>query len=345
MSLNDAIRNLEIRHQVNLARLSSATLQKLSKLLDRADVDIVETLIRRGSATQGTFTSKRLEALLDSIRTINRDAHTLLGRELRKELREIGNYEVGFQKALIEGALPMRWDIVTPTSQTLQAVVNSRPFQGKLLKEWVSELDANKARRLRDAIRLGVVNGETIDQIVRRVRGTRALNYKDGIMAMGRRGAEALVRTAVSHTTTAARDLLYEQNADLISKEQWVATLDTRTCPQCMGLDGKTFELGKGVKTPAHIGCRCVRVPVIKSWRELGLDIDELPPGTRASMNGQVSATETYGTWLKKQGAEVQDDVLGPARAKMFREGLGVESFTNRAGDALTLEQLRARAA
>jgi SPP1 gp7 family putative phage head morphogenesis protein len=225
-------------------------------------------------------------------------------------------------------------------------VVNARPFQGRLLKEWVSELEAGKARRLRDAVRLGVVQGETVDQIVRRVRGTRALNYKDGIMEIGRRGAEALVRTAVSHTTTAARDVLYEQNKELIAAEQWVATLDTRTCPECMALDGEKFELGKGTKTPAHIGCRCVRVPVVKSWRELGFNVDELDPGTRASMDGQVSATETYGSWLNKQTAAVQDDALGPARAKMFRDGdFNVKSFTNRAGDELTLEQLRAKAA
>lgn len=345
MTVNDTIRDLQIRHAVNLQRLSTGTLRKLLPLLDKADEDIVNKLLKRGATLQGSYASKRLEALLDSIRVINRNATSLLAKGMKREMMDTAKYEAQFQKGLIEGALPFKFDVVTPSAEMLDAVVNARPFQGRLLREWVTELGEAKQRRLRDAVRMGVVQGETIDEIVRRVRGTRSLNYRDGVMAISRRGAEAMVRTAVAHTTTAARDALYDKNRDIIKSEQWVATLDTRTCPECMGLDGKTFDVGKGEKTPAHIGCRCVRVPVMKSWKELGFDIEELDPGTRASMNGQVSATETYGTWLNKQSSAVQDEALGPARGKLFREGMKVDSFTNRAGEELTLDELRAKEA
>lgn len=339
---NDRLRDLEIRHQVHIQRLASGVLKRLIPLLDKADAEIIAKLKARGATLEGTFTSVRLQKLLDSIREINRDAHVIVGRELRKELLAIASYEAGFQQRLIRGALPFAWDIVSPPIELLNAAVTARPFQGRLLKEWVSELSDAKARRLRDTIRLGVVQGENVDQIVRRVRGTRALNYTDGVMQIGRRGAEAMVRTAVSHTTGAAQEALYVANSDIIAREQWVSTLDTRTCKHCMALDGQTFDLGKGPKRPAHIGCRCVRVPVTKSWRDLGFDIDELPASTRASMNGQVSATETYETWLRKQPAGVQDEALGPTRGALFRRGgLPVDSFTNRAGDDLTLDQLR----
>ncbi len=341
MTVNDAIRDLEIRHQVGIQRLSSGILKRLIGILDRADADIVAKLLARGATLEASFTSSRLEKLLEAIRIINRDAHNEVGRELRTELVAVASYEAAFQQRLITNALPVALDIVTPPVELLKAAVTAKPFQGRLLKEWVSELDAGKFRRLRDAVRLGVVQGETVDQIVRRIRGTKALNYTDGIMAIGRRGAEAMVRTAVAHTTSAAREELYQANSDIIGEEQWVSTLDTRTCPHCMGLDGQKFELGKGAKTPAHIGCRCVRVPVVKGWRELGFDFDEIPGSTRASMNGQVSSTETYQTWLKKQPASVQDEALGPTRGALFRKGgVTVDRFTNRAGEELTLEQL-----
>lgn len=342
MNVNDRIRDLEIRHMVGIQRLSSGVLRQLIRILDNADAEIVAKLLARGATLEGSFTSVRLQNLLDAIREINHDAHVTVGRELRKELLAVAGYENQYQQRLIQSALPIRWDFVSPSAEMLNASVTARPFQGRLLREWVSELDQAKFRRLRDAVRLGVVQGETVDQIVRRVRGTRALNYTNGVMQIGRRGAEAMVRTAVAHTTSAARDELYQSNSDLIASEQWVATLDTRTCKHCMALDGQKFEIGKGPKSPAHIGCRCVRVPVTKSWRELGFDIDELPAGTRASMNGQVSATETYGTWLKKQPATVQDEALGPTRGALFRNGgLSVDRFTNRAGEELTLNQLR----
>src|SRR5690606_24421489 len=85
-------------------------------------------------------------------------------------------------------------------------------------------------------------------------------------------------------------------------------------------------------------------VPVTKSWRELGIDLDEFEPSTRASMNGQVPETMSYGEWLRKQSASVQDEALGPTRGKLFRAGkLDVDRFVNRAGDQWTLDELRQR--
>jgi len=343
MSANNDLRDAEIRHQIMVSRLSSATLRKLRRLLDRADAEIVDTLIRRGGATQVGYASARLSALLDTLREINRDVHVELGKELRSELRGISRYELQAQEKMLREALLDRLKIKVPTTEMLDAVVNSRPFQGKLLRDWVSELDQNKARRLRDAIRQGVVQGESIEEIVRRVRGTEALRFKDGILEIGKRGAEALVRTAVSHTVTAARDALFDKNRAYISKEQWVSTLDSRVCLTCGGLDGRLFDIGTGIKTPAHISCRCIRVPVLKSWDQLGLD--DLPADVRMQFDGLATRPESFQSWLRRQSNKVQDDALGPARAKLFREGQQIDSFTNRAGDALTLEQLRARAA
>ena len=342
---NEELADLSVRHQVQIFRLSSGVLRKLIPLLNRADQEIIAKLASRGATLEGSFTSKRLGSLLESIRVINRDAHTGLGRELRKELRDLAAYEASFQARMISSALPIQWDIVSPSAEMLDAVVNAQPFQGKLLKDWVSELDASKFRRVRDAVRLGMIEGQTTDQIVRRIRGTRALRYKDGVMEIGRRGAEAMVRTAVSHTASAARETLYQANSDLIAKEVWVATLDTRTCPVCGSLDGQEFELGKGPRSPVHIGCRCLRAPVTKSWRELGFDIDELPPGTRASMNGQVPGDMSYEQWLRRQPVSVQDDALGKSKGQLFRKGeLPLDKF-RQGNEELTLDQLRAKEA
>ena len=61
-------------------------------------------------------------------------------------------------------------------------------------------------------------------------------------------------------------------------------------------------------------------------------------------MNGQVSASLNYNDWLKKQPASIQDEALGPTRGALFRKGgFTVDSFTNRAGDELTLKELRER--
>ncbi|WVM87989.1 hypothetical protein UMZ34_16725 [Halopseudomonas pachastrellae] len=52
----------------------------------------------------------------------------------------------------------------------------------------------------------------------------------------------------------------------------------------------------------------------------------------------------SYGDWLKTQSAERQDEVLGPTRGKLFREGgLTLDRFYNDRGLYLDLDQLRER--
>ena len=72
--------------------------------------------------------------------------------------------------------------------------------------------------------------------------------------------------------------------------------------------------------------------------------MDDFSPSTRASMDGQVPADQTYGQWLKKQSAERQDDILGKTRGALFRKGgLEFDRFYNDKGRYLTLDELRQR--
>lgn len=77
---------------------------------------------------------------------------------------------------------------------------------------------------------------------------------------------------------------------------------------------------------------------VFKSAAQLGIDDD----GLGAIMNGISPKHTTYAEWLYNQTAEKQDEVLGPTRGRMLREGkLKVSAFFNDKGKFLTLDQLR----
>ena len=75
----------------------------------------------------------------------------------------------------------------------------------------------------------------------------------------------------------------------------------------------------------------------------MGIDVSDLPPRMRASIDGQVPEDINYDTFLRRQTAEFQNEVLGPSRADLFRDGMAVDRFTDRAGNELTLAQLRQR--
>jgi len=338
MAVNDDLADALTRHQIYLQRYGSATVRKILALLKRSDAQILERLLREDLSA---LSRTRQERLLTEMRRSFESAYTDATGALQLDLEALATYEGEYQLDLFRRVLPVKLETVAPSADQLLAAVNSRPFQGKLLKEVYTELSASAFRKVRDKIRAGIVEGRTTDQVVRDIRGRRSMGFRDGILASNRRATETVVRTAINHTANTAREYTYERNGNLIKGVRWNSTLDGRTSAVCRARDGKVYEPGKGPRPPAHFNCRSSTSPVTKSWRELGFDIDELPPATRASMNGQVPADQDYDTWLRKQPKAFQEEVLGPTRAKLFRKGLKMERFVDRKGSTLTIEELK----
>ncbi|MBX5238635.1 minor capsid protein [Rhizobium sp. NLR22b] len=342
---NEAALDASVRHQIGILRYSSSVVRKVVSLLNKVDDRLVTEIAKRGVGDE-SFTQRRLELLLDSVRSIIAEAYGKATTSLSDELKDFSGYERDFQIDLMRKVVPIDISFIKPTSAQLYAAVTARPFDGRLLKDWYTDLEAGAYRRLRDSIRMGYIEGRTTDQIIRDIRGTRAQQYKDGILEISRRGAEATVRTAINHTANVARNETYKANSDLVKGVQWISTLDARTTAVCRGRDGNVYPLDSGPRPPAHVNCRSSTAPVLKSWKEMGINLKEAPEGTRASMDGQVPASMTYSDWLRKQPKDVQDDILGVAKAKLFRNGdLPLDRFIDRAGHEYTLDELRRREA
>jgi SPP1 gp7 family putative phage head morphogenesis protein len=217
---------------------------------------------------------------------------------------------------------------------------------GKLLKPFIDDWSSNEVKRVSGAIRQGVFEGKTTSQILQLVRGTRAGKFNDGILAVSNRNAEAVVRTAVQHVSSIARNETWKANADIVDGVVWTSTLDGRTSAQCRSLDGQVFPVDKGPRPPIHIRCRSTTTP------KLAEKFDFLSEGGTRSTRGpngvsSTSANETYYAWLKKQPAQFQNDAIGPTRAALLRDGgLSAERFSElnlgRNFEPLTLDQMRA---
>ena len=84
-------------------------------------------------------------------------------------------------------------------------------------------------------------------------------------------------------------------------------------------------------------------VPVLKTWAELGINMDELPDGTRASMEGQVN-DKTFEDWLRRKTESdptFADRTLGKGRAELWRNGKITMDQMISGGQPLTLSELR----
>ena len=359
-TVNEQLQSASIGHAVDLQHLSNAEVRKIMALLNRADEDLRARLLaaveRMGP---NRFTVTYMNTVLESVRELNKQVYTQAGEAMKEAVDELAAYEIGYQQALFTATLPAQVLVAVPLARIdlaqVQKIASSRPFQGKLLGEWMADLEVGRAARIRDAIRIGMVSGQTTDQIVRGIMGIKSEGYADGLLNRSRNDIDAMVRTAISHTAQGARDAFYQANGDLISEVVWLSTLDGRTSAPCRLRDGLHYTTDThepvGHKVPwlsgpgrIHWRCRSSSTPVIKAWEELGLSKQDIPPGTRASMDGQVPDSTTYGEWIKGQSANRQDDVLGPARGKLMREGgLPLDKFYNDQGRTLTLDQLRER--
>lgn len=344
-SANDKLLNESIGHAIDLHGYSNNVSAKMLKLLNQVDADLMQQItVAVDSLPSNKFNIDRLEKILKDVRALNSEVYANVSTSLNKELTDLTAYEIGYQTRLINDVLPDSVEVSSITPNKVYAAAMDTPFSGKLLTEFMAGMEIKRMESIRDAIRMGYLESQTTSDIVKRIRGTKALNYADGLLQISRRDAESIVITAVSHTSSFARDALYQANSDIIKAYRYTATLDLRTTELCASRDGNEYKIGSAKPAiPAHIRCRSLYVPVLKSWKDLGIDLNEIPASTRASLDGQVPAKISYQEWLLKQTAERQNTVLGLEKAQLFRDGkLTLDKFVSPVGHSYSMAELKA---
>lgn len=338
-SVNENLQDRAVRHAIFLERLKTEEQNKILRMMNKDIFPDIEKELRR--RVREKMSTRRINELHKVTALILREGYSDLSSELKAGLRDLAVQEGQFQTSLLNksvGAVDVTFAV--PGIQTLRAVVNTN-VRGAIIDDWFKSMSRNDANAVIQQVNIGLVEGDSIDSMVRRVVGTRRNQFTDGVLQTSRRNAKALVRTSVNHVSSQAREAVYKENEDMIKGVRYVATLDSRTTDICASLDGRVFPIGEGERPPMHFQCRSTTVPIVKSWKELGIPLREAPPGTRASVDGQVPDNLTYPKWLKKQPIAVQNEVLGVGKAKVFRRGkVSIDRFVDKRNKSLTLKQL-----
>lgn len=331
------------RHAVFLERLKAGEVKKATPVFLAMWKEIRRKLIDDDISSLSRAKMERLLKELSATLIVILGGYTTA---IATELLEIGVYEAGFQARALENfldeklnALPpekldklpeikqlkrvgvkVAIETVIPTANQVKAAIDIIPLSvkgvdaGKLVLDIVEDFTPNETEKIINTIRQGYFEGEPTQTIVRRIAGNSKLN--DGALAITKRNAETVVRTAIAHASSVAREETYNQNADLVEKYEIVATLDSKTSVTCRYYDGKKFIVGKGPRPPLHPRCRSTTVPVLSK------EFDFLDEGaTRSSIDGYVPATMTYYDWLKTQSAAMQEAALGKKMALLFQKG------------------------
>ena len=256
--INNQLLDYSIHHAVNLGRYSGKVVRDILALLNDADKDILAKILARGE--DGTFTAARLKKLLAELREMTGEAYRQAHNELKTAMLDFGAAEAEATVSLLAAQVPVTFNIVQPTAEQLAAIVSKAPVtvgpdKKLLLEEIFTSLAKNKEEAIRGAIRLGMVEGETVPEMVRRLQGSRASRYTDGIFEKDRRNAEAIVRTVCNHTSNQAVQLTFEKNSAVVSKWRFLATMDSRVTIICASLNGTEHPIGQGPIPPRHVRC------------------------------------------------------------------------------------------
>jgi SPP1 gp7 family putative phage head morphogenesis protein len=383
-TFNQQLFDALVRHQIGLLQFSGGVRNKVWALLDATEAQLRAQINDglRGAAGEA-LTPKRLRQIEQTLRALRETrikAWDQVDEVWFEEMQSLALAEPGFVAGAMDSIFPVDLGLEMPDPMRLKAIVESRPFMGQTLEGWAKKIRSDDIARIEQQIRIGMVQGEDIPSISRRIVGSLKLKGTDGVTAVTRRQAESITRTATNAVAAESRRELYLDNADLMDGELFVATLDSKTTPICRALDGKIYPVGEAPRLPLHWGERSAIAPVVDGevigerpfraftdqqlLREFaeqeGLDKvpktrKGLPHGTKGAydefarkrmreLTGTVPAKTSYQEWLSTQSAQFQDDILGPTRGALFREGgLTLEKFVAEDGSELTLEQLAQR--
>lgn len=368
-----------VRHQIGLLRVSGSIANDVNALLDATESDIrrqINEASRSGIGFDSPAKVSRLNALLASLTAIRLEAWKQATQTWVESMRDLAVREPAFIDSILKTTMPVDLSTSLPNSRRLRAIVTSQPFQGKVLREWAKDMRRADIDRIQSQIKIGLTQGESGRAIARRVVGRISTRGRDGVLQITRKKAQLLTRTATNAIANHARRQYHEENKDLIDKELYVATLDSRTTIQCASLDGQRFEVGQGPIPPVHFACRSLRVALVdpdpigrrpfnptterrllrefSSQRGISTRIRsraDLPRGTKASFDefarrrkreliGRVPSKVSYTDFLRRQSSEFQDEYLGATRAKLFRGGFPLTRIVDPAGKPIPLSQL-----
>lgn len=357
------------QHLAYLHRTGTAHINRIHEIIDEAGNDLSRELGDRldnltpaelQAFTRGRYHTDRLKGLrnlLDEwVDRLGERIHTLS----IEEIEALANQEAEYVRDLMNQAI----DDTLPAAPAAASAALSQPVMGEFVEDMLAELPRGTRQRVYSRIRQGIAEGEANGQIIRALRGTKALNFRDGILQTTRNDAERIVRTARQHASNVAYRETYQALG--VTNVTWVAQLEGRTCKRCAPLDAKRWRIDEPrPEPPLHPRCRCSIAPSLdgdvmgkrpyvralkvtgrdgnskfrsignmtkKQRREAGLDV------------GQVSASTSFGDWFSRQDARFQLEWLGDKRYRLYKDGgYSLDRFTDPRQREYTLEELRRR--
>ncbi len=225
--------------------------------------DLAKWLRERINREGSTIASrKRYEKLLADIEKRTEQIYSDISELYEQQFKPFAYDEADFVAKSMQAVVAADVIVESPSNRALWNAITKNPLQIGGNNTFVDFDDLIKglgvnSKKIASVISGGYSQGLTLDEMKQAIVGTRAQKYSDGIIDKSRREAESIVRTSINHIASTSRDEVYRQNDDIIWGYTILATLDTRTTPNCRYFDGKTYRYSDKYNPlpPFHHNC------------------------------------------------------------------------------------------
>ena len=362
------------RSAIDLNRFSNSVTRRIVRSYNDVIIDITDRL---ATLDPDTVTAARLRTILAQLKESLDTWAGASAQIMTEELQGLAQLQADFMVDQLERIAPP--SVTTPvrsvaiSPQFAQAVVTSDPTRlgivslsddlpgaartfarltvadgttltlpnGEVIRKAFSGMSVRESEMFSQAVRNGLLTGESTQSIVRRLKGRLRKGEQESVARQIQKGGlvtarpnnqiRAIVRSSITQVTDAAREQVARENPDVTERYIYRAVLDSKTTPICRSLDGKVYKWGEGPEPPLHFGCRSLRAPLT-----IGIEDDE------------IEEFESYGQWLQENPSEKQK-VFGSKTpyynflAKKYGPDDALRRFVRDDGSELTLQQLRRR--
>lgn len=326
---------------------------------------------------------KKRDAVLEAVKEAVKPVTADMWQELTGELTDFAAIEATYYATMfgavnaVNLSVPATDKIADYVTKATMSLESSKGAQTGKWSQFVTANTNSVYRQMNEQIKAGYRNGETVQQIVKRLRV-----IKDGML---KNQAEALVRTGVAHYSLNARRAMADDNLDILDREIPNVTFDNRVTDICISIsskypDGWIINKSPIGYPPYHFGCRTTILYLVDGQKEIdgtkayvggkkGEAAEESFENRQARLNnkrnnpdndkpvasqvrragnkdkafsaGQVKASTPFATWLKTQPNWFISDTLGTERAKLFLDDkLDLSKLTDSKLKPLTLKEI-----
>jgi hypothetical protein len=326
----------QISAQLDLLRHEKDVSAQIIRLIEKMRKELIAKL-SEGTLTE--FGKQRVNKLIKSATETIDDYYSNAQSVLFPTLEGAAQVTA---KSTIAG-LPEAITAAIPSATVLETLVSNLLIEGAPSAAWWKRQSQDTAFKFANVVRQGIVQGETNEQIFRKV---------GEVTDLAGRNSRSLIHTSIMQAASSSREKTIESNKDIYKGYRQLSTLDGHTTPICIARSNLEWNfdhepIGHNLPwnpPPVHWGCRSILMGVRKSFKELGIDISEPTGRTRASAEGQIDRDTSFDEFLKRRTQAQQDEQLGKGRAELWRSGkITLRQLLDNEGNTLTLEELKAK--